>query len=412
MSREATPESPRLPANVWIAGLVSFFTDIASEMCYPLLHAFLAAVPAIGRGLAAPALGAIEAVAGVATQVGRLASGWLSDRSGRRKTLTIAGYSLSAGSRPLLLLAALWWPALIIWRFLDRTGKGVRSAPRDALIADSVEPRVRGAAFGVQRALDFSGAMVGSGIAWCFARAYLDDAQPTPLLSGLRLVFAISIIPAVLAVAMLLLLRETGPLPKAKPSMPAMERAKLPALPQTLWFFLLIQATFALGSSSDQFLLLRSATLSGRLSDSIVMYILFNASAAGLAPLFGRLSDRVGRRPVLLGGYLIYALCYTGFGFCDIDRVHLLWALWPIYGVYYAMTEGVEKAMVVDLAPAETRATAIAIYQVVQAAGLFLASLLAGLLYTLSPEAPFFAGAGLSALAALLLLHPRLRRHP
>ncbi len=389
--------------NVLLTGLTSFFTDISSEMIYPLLQAFLQLILAASQALVGPVLGLIEGIAESTASLLRVGSGYYSDRLGRRKGLAIAGYGSSAAGKLLLFLASLGWPFVLAYRFIDRVGKGIRSAPRDALIAESVSRSLQGRAFGFQRAMDFAGATLGAVIAWLLVRRYLDPLTGNlSNLSDFYRVFLISIVPAFVAVVFLFFLRET-----AGPAGAGKERPR-PNLdfrryPRRLQLFFLAMLVFTLGNSSNQFLLLRSMALGELLSTVILMYLAFNLSSTLLSTAFGSLSDRIGRRALLMLGYGLYALVYIGFGFITPQAKGLLWLFWPLYGVYYAMTEGVEKAFVSDLAPEGSRATAMGFYHTIVGIGLLPASLIAGVLFSLAPAAPFLFG-GLLALATVAIL--------
>lgn len=409
-SRRTPPagKSPIAPGrNVWLMGLTSLFTDISSEMVYPLIQAFVSAVLAARRAWIGPVLGLIEGVAESTAALTKVAAGYHSDRIRRRKAMAIAGYGLSALARPLFLLGGLGWGFVYLARFVDRIGKGIRTAPRDALIAESAPAGVRGRAYGLHRAMDFAGATVGALFAWALCRRLLDPhtGNLRDLASFYR-VFALSIVPAAVGVLFLFAVRDSQP---AAASDRRQETARsAPSLnlcryDRRLRVFFLAQLLFTLGNSSNQFLLLRTMALGQSLTGAILMYIAFNLTTSALATPLGTWSDRLGRRRLLTAGYALYAALYVGFGFLPAGRPSLLWAFWVLYGLFYAMTEGVEKALVAELAPPDSRATALGLHQTIVGVALLPASLMAGLLLSHHPGAPFWLGGTLAAAAAVLL---------
>jgi MFS family permease len=400
-------------------GLASFFTDVASEMIYPLIQSFLSVLLSARSAMIGPALGIIEGAAETTASLTKLLGGYASDRSGKRKPLVIAGYGLSAVARLLLLVAHLGWPLVLVWRFLDRVGKGVRTAPRDALLAESIPDTERGRAFGLQRAMDFAGAAAGVALAYFFAAPLIEAAGAGIQATDFLPIFWIALVPAFLGAATLFFLRDARdqPAPAATEaqlgSVPPAARLDLRRYNRNLLLFYVAIALFTLGNSSNQFLLLRSANLGLALRDTLLLYFLFNLTVAALARRAGALSDRFGRKPLLVAGFLTYAAAYAGFALVTPENRTWLWCLWPLYGLYYALTEGVEKAFVARLAPEDSRATALGYAHWIHGLGLLPASVGAGLLYALSPPAPFFAGAALAlAAAVVLVLFVRETPHP
>jgi MFS family permease len=379
---------------VILTGFTSFFTDVSSEMIYPLLQAFVSAIFASQRALIGPALGIIEGVAESTASLLKVVSGYYSDRVRKRKAPAIFGYSLSAGAKILFLLASAGWYYVLLARFIDRVGKGVRTAPRDALISESTPPEMQGKAFGIQRAMDFAGATAGVLILYFLCLHFMDRSTGTIVnLRAFYAVFAASIIPAAIGVVFLFFVKE----PPANPLTPGKTRPRpnldIRRYDRNLRFFFLAQAVFTLGNSSNQFLLLRSMNLGYSLTAVVLMYMLFNLSSTLLSGPFGSLSDRIGFKKVLVGGYALYGVVYAAFGFIAGPSRFLLWGFWIVYGLFYAMTEGVEKAFVAKIAPADSKATALGVSHTIVGIGLLPASVIAGVLFALHPSAPFLFGA-------------------
>jgi MFS family permease len=376
-----------ISGNVLILGLVSFLTDVSSEMIYPLLPLFLTAVLGAGPAL----LGAIEGVAESTAALLKLVSGIWSDRVRRRKPLVLAGYGISSLARPLVAVATGPLAVLVI-RFADRIGKGVRTSPRDALIADSVGPDLRGRAFGFHRAMDHAGALVGPLVAAALLATWVDD---------LRIVFALAAIPGALAVLLIVLkLRESA---AAQPAAPTNSGSFLSLLPRgKLRRFLLILFLFTLGNSTDAFLLLRAGELGVRAAHIPLLWAFFHVIKMVSVYPFGALSDRLGRRGMILAGWGVYALAYLGFARAQSEWQ--IWALFAFYGLFYGLTEGTEKALLVDLADPAERGAAFGWYNFAIGIGALPASLLFGAIWQLAgAPAAFGFGAGLAALAAVLL---------
>ena len=374
-----------LPRTLWLLGAISLVNDFASDMIYPLVPLYLASVLLAGP----KALGLIEGVAEAASSLLKLFAGVLADRSGRVRAWVIGGYAMAGFARPLVGLATSW-PGVLACRFADRIGKGLRSAPRDALISLSVEPQQRGLAFGFHRAMDNLGAVIGP----------LAAAALLALGVDLRHVFLLSIVPALLV----LLLAFKVPEAERKPTLgkPTM-RWTLAGLPSPFRRYLGVLALFTLGNSSNMFLLLRANELGAGATRTTLMWALFSAIAALLSTPLSALSDRCGRANVLALAWFAYALAYLAIGSLPSAD----WALWLAfagYGVVTAALEGTEKALVADLVPGEQSGTAFGWYNLV--AGLFLlpASLLFGWLWSAgSPMLAFGFGAGCAAVAAVLL---------
>jgi MFS family permease len=374
--------------NIILLGLTSLFTDIASEMVYPLVPFFLTAQ----LGASPAVLGLIEGLAESVASLLKVFSGYLSDRLRERKRLTIAGYACSALGK-LLLALATGWGMVLGGRVVDRVGKGIRTAPRDALVADSADDGRHGRAFGLHRALDSVGAVIGVTLAYLFFTRYTGDY---------RRVFLWSVVPAVIAVALLFLVREAKGRQTAAEAPPTF---RWRGLPGRLRWFLLIALLFTLGNSSNTFLLLRSKSLGYTPATVILLYLAFNATYALASYPAGWLSDHVGRKALLVSGYALYSAVYFGFAVLQPPQQDLLWGLFGLYGLYMGLTDGVEKALVTDLAPPALRATGIGLHATIVGIGLLPASLVAGQLWEhVSPAAVFYFGGAMGAIAAVGLL--------
>jgi MFS family permease len=367
-------------------GAVSFFTDVSSEMIYPLLPLFLASV--LGAGPAA--LGLIEGVAESTAALLKLVSGRWSDRARRRKPLIVAGYGLAGMARPLIGLAGSW-PAVLVLRFTDRVGKGLRTSPRDALIADVTPAGRLGGAFGVQRAFDHAGAVIGP----LLAAALLGVAG-----LSLRAVFLLAAIPAAVVIAVLLLAVHEPPRP-TPPAAPAGDAGNEPFSGR---FTVLLAAVvvFTLGNSADAFLLLRLGDAGFAPARIALLWSVFHVVKAAATWLGGSLSDRLGRRPMVATGWLLYAGVYVAFA--TITRQAALAAVFLTYGLYFGLTEPVERAWVVDMAPPSRRGAALGLYHGAVGAAALPASLVFGLLWQrFGVAAAFWFGAGAALLATLVL---------
>lgn len=380
----------RLPRNVWTLAWVALFNDTATEMGYWLLPQFLVAV----LGAQPMAFGLIEGAAETVSSFGRLLSGWLSDRLRRRKPLVAAGYTLANLVKPLLAVAQSW--GQVFWiRFADRAAKGFRAAPRDALIADSVDPAHRGAAFGMRQAMDTAGAIVGP----------LSAIVLLPLFAGkVRNVFWMAAIPG-LASILLAWFAVKEVRPPAKTVVISTSSAGSPDQAQGARLGLILAAVglFSLGNSSDLFLVLRAQNLGMSAWMAPALGLLFNVVYTVLSWPAGKLSDRVPRRRLVVAGYLIYAAVYAGFALLHTPQ--MVWFLFAVYGSYYALTEGVIKAWVADLVPSASRASVFGVLNWVVGIAALPASLLAGWMWQrYSPAAPFALSSLFAFLAALLLL--------
>ncbi|MBN1287406.1 MAG: MFS transporter [Anaerolineae bacterium] len=406
--KEQIPLADRLrglPRNVWVVTATSFLTDISSEMVINLIPLFLAGV----LGVKTDIIGLIEGIAETTASLLKVFSGWFSDRIGSRKWLTVAGYGLSTLAKPFLYFAASWWGVLAV-RFADRVGKGIRTAPRDALVADSIDEHSRGIAFGLHRAGDTAGAALGLVIALAVALAS-QSGQAALSRETFQAVVLLSIIPAALAVLVLALgAREAG---SKRDEKRAPVRLSLAGFDRRFKLFLLAVVVFTLGNSADAFLILRASSLGVSVAGVLGMLIVFNVVYMLVSGPAGARSDRIGRRRVIVAGWLFYGLVYLGFA-AAAEAWQVL-ALYALYGFYYGMTEGTAKALVADLVDAEKRGTAYGVYNAAVGVMALPASVVAGVLWQgafgwegLGPGAPFLFGA-LMALVAVGILYAALR---
>jgi MFS family permease len=387
----ATPSAqPTLGRNVVALGLVSFFTDVSSDMIYPLLPAFLTAT----LGASAGFVGIIEGAAESVSALLKLASGWWSDRVVTRKPLVVVGYVIASLARPLVAIAQTAGQVLAI-RVGDRVGKGLRTSPRDALLADSVDPSIRGRAFGFQRAWDNAGAVVGPLIAFALLQRQALE---------LRQVFWLALLPAALAVATVLWgVREVPR--RTAPAGTPLDLSQ--PMGGRFWAFLAVIFLFTLGNSTDAFLLLRARDLGVPIAVAPVLWALLNGVKALTNTPGGALSDRLGRRPTLIAGWTLYAVVYLAFG--RASRPWHAWVLFAVYGMYFGLCEGAERALVSDIVPAERRGTAFGWFNLAVGLGALPASLVFGEIWErASPSAAFALGAALAlaAAAGLLALGP------
>lgn len=373
-----------LPTTVWLLGLVSLFNDSASDLVYPLVPLYLASVLMAGP----KALGIIEGIAEATGSLLKLFSGVMADRLRSTKPWVVGGYGLAAIARPLLALATSW-PMVLVLRFADRVGKGLRTSPRDALLAHSVTPENRGLAFGLHRAMDNAGAVVGPLLAAWLLAAGME----------IRSILLWTLVPGLVAVGLALGIRE----PKRETDwQPTAFSWTLRGLPPAFRRYLLVLALFTLGNSSNMFLLLRARELGLPDAQVPLLWALVSAVAMLLATPLSALSDRWGRTRLIVSGWLIYGAFYLLLGL--IGPLWLLWPMFAVYGLFLAATEGAEKALVADLAPQALLGTAYGWFNLIAGLMLLPASLLFGWLWqTLRPEAAFGFAAGCAFLAAVLL---------
>jgi MFS family permease len=365
---------------------VSFFTDTASEMIYPLLPLFLTETLRAG----AMSIGVIEGVAEAANSLLKIVSGWLTDRQGAPKRLVLAGYSLSSAARPLIGIATAW-PQVLAIRLSDRLGKGIRTSPRDAMLAHYAPPGMRGRVYGFHRAMDHGGAVLGPLIAAAFLYVRPGDY---------RSLFAWTIVPGIVVVLLILGLPDD----QRRPAVPVKDHSGAAGGPlgRSFHFAIAVILLFSLGNASDAFLLLRLSTEG--ISDAWipVLWSLLHVVKMTSSVVGGVLSDRLGRRTMIGIGYLWYAAIYAAFGYFSSAGITV--AVFLAYGVYFGLTEGVEKAWMADLVPTSRRGIAFGIYNSAIGFGSLAASLLFGLLWTqISPRAAFLTGSALALAASALL---------
>lgn len=384
-----------LPRNVVAIGLVSLLNDASSEIIYPLLPVFLAT----SLGASARVIGIIEGLAESISSLLKLFAGYLSDRIGKRKFLVVAGYSLASLVRPLLAFAQSWTQVLAI-RLTDRIGKGIRTAPRDAMIADTVSIEQRGLAFGFHRAMDHCGAVIGPLLGYLLVVLFVTKGTP-PTSAEFSRIFIAASVPALIAVLVAIFFMRESPVRATEG--PQITSLSLRGFDSNFKRFLMVLALFTLSNSSDSFLILR-AMESGV---SIAMVPLLWAAHHGMKVLSsllgGDLSDRLGRKRLIISGWLLYAAVYAGFAFAT--NTASLWILFLIYGVYFGLAEGAEKALVADLVRPEQRGTAYGLYNLAFGVTVFPASFLMGMIWDWKgPTVAFLVNAVMGASAAALLM--------
>ena len=386
-----------LPLNVWIVTATSFLTDVSSEMIFNLVPLFLANVLNAGTAV----IGLIDGLAETTASLMKIYSGAISDKLGNRKWITVIGYGLSTIAKPFMYLANVWEAVLGV-RVADRLGKGIRTAPRDALVAESIDEKQRGLAFGVHRAGDTAGAFVGLGIAalivWRLQAAAVDLTRHTFQIAVLA-----SIVPAVLAVIVLAVgARDVAG--KGKSQIPTLS---LRGMDGRFKVFMLVLVLFTLGNSSDAFIILLGQNRGLDIVQILLMLMTFNLIYSTLAGPLGALSDKIGRRRLIIAGWIAYGLVYLGFALSHTGWQ--IWTLYGLYGIYYAATEGSAKALIADLVAPDRLGTAYGIYNAAIGLMALPASVIAGLLWQgafgwmgFGPAAPFFFGASLALLAGIL----------
>lgn len=398
--------------NVFFAGLVSFFMDFSSEMIYPLVPIFLSSVLGVNKSI----IGLIEGIAESTASVLKAFSGWFSDRIGKRKILMIAGYGISALSRPVVALSTLW-SHVLTFRFIDRFGKGIRTAPRDAIIAESSPYKNLGRSFGYHRAMDTLGAVVGPAVAFVILLLFTGNY---------RLVFWLSLIPGIIAVLIIVFFIKEGGQGRSDSSRRLASRLKASSgqvivsgnkdlNPQTLessnphsfdWrfkVFVAVTTLFTIGNSSDVFLILRATNIGIKETQIPILYLSFNLIYALVALPAGIVSDRVGRKRVILTGFLLFGIIYWGFAVSS-ERWHI-WGLFMLYGVFMGLTEGIHKAYLGTVIPEGIKATGYGIYGTFVGLAVLPASIIGGYLWDkIGPQATFYYGSATAFISALLFL--------
>ncbi|MBI4684352.1 MAG: MFS transporter [Nitrospirae bacterium] len=394
-----------LNRNVFFTGLVSFFMDFSSEMIYPLVPIFLSSVLGVNKSV----IGLIEGIAESTASLLKVFSGWLSDRMGKRKVLMVAGYGISALSRPVIALSTAWGHVLT-FRFIDRFGKGIRGAPRDAIIAESTPRAELGRSFGFHRGMDTLGAVAGPAAAFIILSLFSGNY---------RLVFWLSMIPGIIAVLVILFFikeHERAEAQKSKSTKvqeTGSPKVQQPGTSALLHFgshfdwryktFVAVATLFAIGNSSDVFLILKATSVGIKETQIPVLYLFFNLVYALTAMPAGILSDRIGRKRIILSGFILFGFVYWGFAVSK-EQSHI-WGLFLLYGVFMGLTEGIQKAYLGSIIPAECKATAYGIYNTFVGLAVLPASVVGGYLWDrFGPHATFYYGMSTAFISALIFL--------
>ena len=396
--------------SIYILGIVSLFNDMASEMIYPLIPVFIKSV----LGLGASFIGIIEGIAESFNSIIKLFSGWISDKAKKRKVFVLAGYALSNIIRPLIGIASSWG-FLLGFRFADRIGKGIRTSPRDAMICDLAPEDRRGHAFGFQRAMDHAGAVIGPLIAGLLMSVFLLD---------IRKIFLLSYIPGAIVILLILfgvkevtgsklknsscnaaitIEKPASQSEELKKKEPVLNVRDFKKLGGRFNYFLIILIIFALGNSTDAFLLLRASDLGIKTAYIPILWAAFHASKVLFSIIGGNISDKVGRKILIITGWVVYFLTYFGFAFAN--KSWQIWALFLFYGLFFGLTEGVEKALVADMAGKENRGLAYGFYNLAIGISALPASLVFGFIWKAAGfKTAFIVGSSLALLAAIMLL--------
>ncbi|MDD5017485.1 MAG: MFS transporter [Eubacteriales bacterium] len=367
-------------------GLVSFFVDVSTEMVYPLIPIYL--TTALG---ATPAIvGIIEGIAESLASLLKIFSGYCSDKYKRKKPLAYLGYSTAVFYK-LALIVSTSWIGVLAARVIDRFGKGIRTTPRDVLVSESADKNCLGKAFGLHKALDMAGSATGVLLAYFLMSRSTGDFD-------YKKVFLISIVPAIIGVAVLIKVKEKKQTCESKKPLHLIQGFK--QLDSRLKLFLITAFVFTLGNSSNAFLLLRAQNLGYDATDVILLYFLYSVVSSALAVPFGKLSDKIGRRKILVGGYIAFALVYFGFAAATHQTTAIV--LFAVYGIYTALTAGVERALIAEISPKELKGSVLGLHASLVGIALLPASIIAGFLWdAVCPAAPFYLGAGLALVSAV-----------
>ena len=376
--------------NILFLGLVSFFIDLSTHMVYPLVPLYLVYV----FGVSTTLIGLIEGVSESAASLLKVFSGYTTDRFKKKKLIAFIGYVPATIYKIMLLLSGTWG-GIFAAKVIDRLGKGIRTSPRDVLISESTDKSKMGSSFGLHKALDMLGVAMGILITY-FVLLFMGDN-----VSSFRLIFLIAIIPSVLGLFMFFFIKERKEPREEKSKEPLWKNFK--KIDGQLKLYLFVVFLFTLGNSSNVFILLRAQSIGFAASSVILLYFIYSMAASLLSMPMGKLSDRIGRKKLLVPGYLIFSLCYLGFAF--VTQQWALVIVFVAYGAYTAMISGVERAYVAEIAPPELRGTMLGLTATVAGIALLPASLIAGIMWeAINPAAPFIFGAGLSLAAALILI--------
>ncbi|MPM82377.1 hypothetical protein SDC9_129438 [bioreactor metagenome] len=383
--------------NIILLGLVSFFSDISSEMAYPLIPLYLTSA----FGATPVLIGIIEGIAESLASLLKVFSGHLTDKYNKKKSVAFVGYAAGLIYKIGLVLSASW-AGVLIGRIVDRVGKGIRTAPRDVLVAESTEKGNLGKSFGIHKAMDMAGSAAGILMSF-FLITHLGDG-----VHQYKEIFLFSGVFSIIGLIILLFVKEKKQVHTIQSNRITFIK-DLKKMDHNLKFYLLITLIFTLGNSSNSFILLRAKNIGFKDNYVILLYFIYNITAAIFAIPFGKLSDKIGRKKVLILGYLSFSLVYAGFAFSNSKA--LLIAVFVLYGFYTALITGAERAMIVEISPPELKGTFLGLHATIVGIALLPASIIAGVLWhSFGPSAPFILGALLSFTAAILLLNIKKNR--
>jgi len=375
--------------NLIIVGFVSLFTDLSSQMVFPLIPLYL-----VSLGAGAWIVGLVEGAAETTASLLKVFSGFWSDKIKRRKPFVFAGYGLSSITKPLFALTSSW-PFILMVRIVERVGKGIRDAPRDAIVAESADSCVRGKAYGFHRAMDGIGSIAGAVLAFLLL----------PIL-GFKNIFLVAFIPGAIAVVCVFFIREKNRIRETKPKKTAFLKVSLKNLPRNLKLFILVSTVFAFGHFGYAFILLKARNIGLSNDTAIFLYVVFYIVYTLFIIPSGILSDKIGRKPVLMMGYLLFAV--TAIGLLFTYQIFAILIVFVIYGVFYAMIDGVQRAFVVDLSPPELKATALGTFHTAIGLVALPGGLIAGTIWDkISPEATFIFALALTICSLFLFMFVR-----